>query len=375
MAPAAPLTSDSSWQAYVHRPVQSERRTILAALIADADANEGPEHFTEPHPSRKLASKLTGCCQAPTIHQDDETGQIVTASDSCNSRICPRCSRRRGAELRQVIDGHARRLDWPAMVTLTIRADGMRLSEGIDHLQESFKRLRRNPAWKSHVFGGVAALEIKWSGPRQAWHPHLHILADMIYWPQAELAQAWEKASQGSRICDVRRVSGPAEAANYVAKYVSKAQHACEMPARCIAEWAHALHGRRMAQPFGHLHGSKTRLPRPERPGQLEMIGHLPVLQEASAAHDLEAHELLTAVLNRRQIDSPDPAGGPSADDLAADRELAEQLRDWFQRREGAHRDATHARHDPGPKRDRANHRAERLWQDKPAHPDVGCGL
>lgn len=379
MPPAEPLSSDTSWQAKVHRPHQAERRQLVAQLLTHADATDDEYPVDQPHPSRKLANRLAHCCRFPEVMQDDASGELILTSDSCNSRVCPRCSRRRGAELHDRIDAMARMLDWPAMMTLTIRQGDRSLDEAIEHLQDSFKRLRRSKAWKAHVFGGVSVLEVKWSGANQAWHPHLHILCDMIYWPQAELSDAWLTASGDSKICDVRRVSGPKEAANYVTKYVSKGTDVHHMPSHRVPEWCHALHGRRLAQPFGALHGSRTRVQRPEHRGSLVRVGLLPILHEASHNGDETARELLTALLHRPRIDVSGTAAEPSGDDLAADRDLADSLRAWFESHGEPDHGTPASRSDPGPWPDRPHHRTKRLWEDpdpgpaaeqQPRHPD-----
>lgn len=367
------MRSDTPWQYHIHRTHQTQRETIVSALLDDADADPEAHGADVVHPSRKLAHKLTGCCRCPTVYQDDENGQVLTSSDACNGRVCPRCAKRRGQELREVIEAHARTLDWPAMLTLTVRAETLTLDQAIQHLKDSFARLRRSKGWKSHVFGGVSVLEVKWSGRSGRWHPHLHILADMLYWPQAELAQAWENATGDSRICDVRRVSGPKEAANYVAKYASKGTDVNHMPYERIAEWAHAIHGRRLAQPFGSSHGLRTRLPRPTHPGTLHLVGWLPPLYEAAASGDDQAKGLLHALEHRPRLDLPSADGGPSQDDLAADADLADGLRDWFtERLSGADSGTPPPPSDTGPGTDRPDHRTQRLWED--SDPAVASG-
>jgi len=311
----------------VHQRYHTSRRRILAALVDAADLDPDPPPLDDPHPARRLANKLTACCRGAVATQDTATGQISLEAARCNSRICPRCAAIRARELRECVESAVALIDAPAMITLTLASSDDPLAEQIDRIKHHARQMRRRKAWKLHVAGGIEVLEITYNARRNQWHPHLHILADMRYWKQASLSREWHAVTGDSRICDVRRLSSKKQIAAYVTKYVSKGTDADSLPGRAIAEWALAIHGVRVAQTFGSLHGHPTRRKREKREGEYAVVAYVGEIADAADRGDASAALLLARLEALPRISSTDPA---SSGYLPTHRKLGEDLRAWI---------------------------------------------
>jgi hypothetical protein len=179
------------------------------------------------------------------------------------------------------------------LLTLTLAASADPLREQLDRLKDCFRRLRRRKQWKRHVLGGIAVVEVTWSARSQAWHPHLHIVLDGSYWAQAAIANEWERVTGDSRICDIRRVPDRRALVRYVAKYVSKSQTPGSLPDRRMVEWCHAIHGLRMAQTFGCLHGLQIDADKSDQHGACEEIASVSLLADRADEGSTRALRLI----------------------------------------------------------------------------------
>jgi hypothetical protein len=139
-------------------------------------------------------------------------------------------------------------------ITLTLRTRQASLGEMLDDLYAGLRAFRRTKAWKQHVRGGVACVEVTRNPRTGGWHPHLHILADGEYWDQRQLSAAWAEITGDSPVVDIRAVRSRRKAAQYVAKYAAKPPEIGDWPAAAIAEYARAMHRRRAVITFGTMH-------------------------------------------------------------------------------------------------------------------------
>jgi len=192
------------------------------------------------------------------------------------------------------------------MITLTLASTNAPLREQIKRLNDCVRRLRRRKAWKQRVRGGVQVIEVTYNATRDQWHPHMHILADVDYWPHRQLSREWLAVTEDSRICDIRRVHSQRSAAKYVSKYVVKGSDTSKLPARRLAEWAHAWHGLRVAQPFGSLHGERTREQQDRNDPPTRHLVYLDELTMEAQRGDPIAPRLLRIYHRIRQAPRPD---------------------------------------------------------------------
>lgn len=109
-----------------------------------------------------------------------------------------------------------------SFLTLTLADNDKPLSELIDKLLSSFRKLRQWPTWKRRVTGGVAFLEVKWNDAKQRWHPHLHAIIDAAYIEQKALSDRWLKITHTSFIVHIKRPRENETVIRYVTKYGSK---------------------------------------------------------------------------------------------------------------------------------------------------------
>lgn len=185
----------------------------------------------------------------------EEPAKYRVRSDRCHDRFCLPCGQERSRVIAHNV--HAR-LDArrARFVTLTIRASTEPLTELLNLLYKSFAKLRRTCLWSQTQVGGVAFLEVKWCKGTRRWHPHLHILTEGKYIAKQALSNAWRKATDGSFIVDVKKITSADRAIGYVIKYASKPHdHSMLHDPDRLDEAVVALKGRRLCLTFGTWRG------------------------------------------------------------------------------------------------------------------------
>lgn len=206
----------------------------------------------------RLATKLDLCCRGPMIYHSEEDGEYRIHEARCKSRICPRCARFRAYALIERITQCVKRMDAPRFLTLTVRSNDEPLRDQLINLRRHFANLRRAPLWKRKVTAGVYAIEVTINEATRRWHPHIHAIVDGTYFEQAQLLDLWQAIVGDHAGVDIRKVNSAAQTARYIASYVSKTSHLDHLTSEALAEWAVELHGMRLAQTFGALHGVKV---------------------------------------------------------------------------------------------------------------------
>ncbi len=141
--------------------------------------------------------------------------------------------------------------------------------------------MRRRPAWKAHVTGGVYTIEITHNALTGQWHPHLHAIIDGRFYPHSELLRDWQDVVRDQAGADIRAVRGIRKLANYLAAYVAKSCDLDALDHAQLPEWAIETHGLRLAQTFGSLQACK-----PQTADDSE-LDPLPIRHV-----DLDVHEL-----------------------------------------------------------------------------------
>jgi hypothetical protein len=82
------------------------------------------------------------------------------------------------------------------------------LADAIRNLFDSFERLRHRVVWSRRVTGCVAVLEVTFNEKENTWHPHLNVMWEGEYIPQAALLKAWAGCSQGRALTASRKAAG-----------------------------------------------------------------------------------------------------------------------------------------------------------------------
>lgn len=239
VAQGNPLDLQSTQQRIAHRRHEGIRRRIVLAL-----------HYHPETLLKKRAGRLGACCCCPSF-RSSESSKITVNLARCRDRLCPLCSYRRGFQATAKVMSLTNTFNAPRLLTLTLKATDAPLKATVFRLFNRFAALRAMKGWSSRVIGGVWTLEITRNATTGQWHPHLHIIADGEFFPQPLLKTLWLEATGDSFIVDVRSIHDRREAARYVAAYLAKPCDVAAWPASAIAEYALALHGRRLMQPFG----------------------------------------------------------------------------------------------------------------------------
>jgi hypothetical protein len=133
-------------------------------------------------------------------------------------------------------------------VVLTVKS-GPVLQETVDHLVNSFRKLRQRSWWKKHVTGGAYVIEITRSDA--GWHPHIHAVVQSWFMPYNAFKKAWDSVSGawGVSVCE-----RPGYViANYLTDYITK----LPKDTTDSKSMSDALQNRRLFSPFGIWHSMK----------------------------------------------------------------------------------------------------------------------
>jgi hypothetical protein len=179
-------------------------------------------------------------------------------------------------------------------ITLTLKSTDYPLRSQLDFLRESFRRLRQSKIWQRCCHAGVAVIEVTFNKETNQWHPHLHAIVAGDYFPQAQLSNAWEKASSGSRIADVRKLPDSRRAAQYLSDYVTKPPTE-EVYANLnrLREWILALRGARFMIPFGDIRFVRDARPTPTQQSSWTRVASFNKTLELADRGDPESIKLL----------------------------------------------------------------------------------
>lgn len=278
----SPLAVQSRHQRRLHRRFAVERKRTIEALADDGGSDLA-----------KKARKLADCCQTPFVAVRSD-GQPALVLGCCRDRLCPRCQRQRGYKMASRVLELVRRMNARRFCTLTLKSTDAPLAEQLDRMIAAFRHLRRLAVWRRYVAGGVWAIEVTYNPQTGQWHPHLHIIMDGHFFPHAELKQAWLDATGDSSVVDLRAVSDARDAARYIATYVGKLADLREIPADRIAEYARALHRRRLSGTFGTSHAQSLEHKDDAEPNPLaDRVISVRALEAAAIDGDAKAAEAI----------------------------------------------------------------------------------
>jgi len=135
----------------------------------------------------------------------------------CNSKACPHCSRRYFSKIRHRFNSKLVTNQF-RFFTLTTRHAGEPNQEELEHLENSFRELRKHLKRKYKDFLYFSVRELSPSG---MWH--IHGIWN-IYIDVKELSRMWEKYSNAYRV-DVRKIRSAKGAVNYLFKYIFKSAY------------------------------------------------------------------------------------------------------------------------------------------------------
>lgn len=171
------------------------------------------------------AHRMSNCSTYVEYEIALETGVIrLKRANLCRDRLCPTCNWRlairRAAEMQETIK-YIATADPSAvglLLTLTVRncpADRLRWT--IQHISQSFTRLRKHRLFARKIEGYARSIEITYNPVTDTYHPHIHalLIVPKEYLtapiPQGEYARMWQKAAALDYlpIVDIRRTYAP----------------------------------------------------------------------------------------------------------------------------------------------------------------------
>jgi predicted nucleic-acid-binding Zn-ribbon protein len=222
----------------------------LQSALVDSLAKIGKPFFS------RLAGMVEQCHQRFSAHRCSRGHQWAVTRFSCKCRLCPFEMRARAMaavhKFKSIIEG----FEQPKYLVLTVKncATG-ELRSGIDDLFDAFKRLRHSALWVE-VRGALAVLEVTFNKESRTWHPHLNVVFDGPYIPQAELSAVWERSTGGcGRITWIQRADS--RTVFELLKYILKLVDIVDDP-EAVESFLTATRGKRFIRTYGSLYGLKV---------------------------------------------------------------------------------------------------------------------
>lgn len=239
-----PLDVQSREQLRLHARHAGPRRRLVTALW-----NSGCDALA------RKARKLADCCQTPFIATRTD-GSAALLLGCCRDRLCPHCQKAKAAAMAKRTLALVQSMNARRFATFTIASSDAPLADQLGRMLDALRALRRHEFWKRRVTGGIWAIEVTFNPQTGQWHPHLHCVLDGDYLPHPELKAAWLSVTGDSSVVDIRAVRDARDAARYISTYVGKLADLSKVPDARIAEYALALHRRRLAGTFGSCHAT-----------------------------------------------------------------------------------------------------------------------
>lgn len=261
----------------------------------------------------KTRERFKTCGDHPSVEYCPDTDRVRIQANHCKSRFCPKCRTHRQARWRETLKAAVTSLpnaEWK-LITLTLKHCDDDLKTQLNHLRKSFRRLRQTDLWKQRIKWGIAVIEVSYNKTKDQWHPHLHILAPCNFIDYSKLRTCWMKATGGSHIIDVQRLSTPEHGISYLAKYLGKPPSVeVFLKEHRIHEYVDALRCAKMLLPFGSYPEAAKPKKKEKSPHEWVRLGSLAeVLADAERGFD-PAIQALTRIAAKitRWIDNKPPA-------------------------------------------------------------------
>ncbi len=208
---------------------------------------------SDPPGAERRAARINCCCQCVSVGTS-AVGVPAVRMHRCRDRLCQICQRYRRIQTTERVLAMVRSMTSPKLLTLTLADDGAPLSDRLDRLVASYRRLRQRTIWSANVEGAAAVMEITRGQSNRHWHVHLHVLIDAEYIPQHVLSAEWFAATGDSPIVDIRAVHSGEQAAKYLAKYAAKGTDTGALTLDLLIEYVDAMHRRRTLITSGSMH-------------------------------------------------------------------------------------------------------------------------
>lgn len=246
-----------SYQAYATKFLSVEWAAVLETY-GNLDASDG----------RYRAQRLSDCRQIAWFCRNDMTGQVRVSANHCKLRWCPVC----GAAKKTLIAHEIRKwlptTQYPKLLSLTLKHSPESLTDQVNHLYSSFRKLRKTSLMTKNISGGVWFFQITYNEETETWHPHLHCLITGKYVSQGKLSRLWHQITRDSKIIDIRLVTDHLSAAHEVARYCARPSPIKDLPRAQRVELFTTMHGRRICGTWGGARTLNLSSPKTSEPGK-----------------------------------------------------------------------------------------------------------
>lgn len=186
-------------------------------------------------------------CGSPMVYECNDCGSKVMGSKSCDTRICPRCNRRRFKRLLKRYSPILSAMMHPRFMTLTLKNPEFLLKDSFQEFRRLWNLLRRHKYYRVRILGGIYAMEVTFT--ENGWNLHMHILYDGSFIPQDKLSKDW-KSLTGSHIVDIRQAKK-----NTVCEIIGYSTKNVKLPnVHAYAEYLHAVDTLKLFQSFGKFY-------------------------------------------------------------------------------------------------------------------------
>lgn len=270
------IDAETTLKAPERRRSARERGTLERERLKERLWTEG---------AHDLAMKLDGC-GTPLNLNCACCGARRSIEIACRRRWCPACAWIVSLERLGKYNRAAELMQWPLMITLTMRNDPD--PEAVRTIREKWGKFRRRKLVEKCIKGGITTVEV--TEGEGGWHPHLHIIADCKWLALHVPAPAWQDSADVIRQkCDYARLElsalwsqvlgqeqaavlanrkKPGEALAYALKYAVKGSTLIESKLP-IAPLIRVLGKSRMLSTFGSMHGLDLSDPDEEKAGSI----------------------------------------------------------------------------------------------------------
>lgn len=229
------------------------------------------------------------------------SGEVRIASNSCKLRWCPMCQKARQNFITSQVDSWFCRVDYPKMITFTLRHTSSPLKNQVDFLYKCFQKFRKRKFVKSRLQGGVWFFQIKKSKDGTEWHPHIHCLVDSHYMDRKKLSQLWAEVTHGSTVIDIRSVLNVSQCVKHIARYCATPSGLVDLLPWDRMELYKTFEHRRLVGSFGTARSLMFRPVKPPDSDQWISIGSWSLIV-GLAGEDYRADEIISAWKNQKPL-------------------------------------------------------------------------
>lgn len=262
------------------------RAFLTSGMLPDINFNRMVYETIDDRDGKHRSATFNGCRTSAWFVRHRVSGRVRVASSRCRLRWCPLCIRTKRYIIVNSVIPWAKNVKKPKFITLTLKHSTAPLSHQIKSLYDYFRVLRRRPAWKRRIKGGIWFFQVKKSEQDGLWHPHLHMLSSGHYLSRDDLSRLWLDVTGSSKIVDITGVKNIKETAKYVSRYATSPCRLSDLCLEDAVEVVDAMHGRRICGTWGTAKGIDLNPPACENPDDWEVLESFHIVMKSRNGSD-----------------------------------------------------------------------------------------